>query len=160
MTGQPVFASTEVATIWSFLRGTMERMTGVAAELSIQELAWTPPAPETNSISVLLIHTMGNIEENILEIVAGELVNRVRAAEFVANDVTGADLAERWLALSGRLEPALAAIGDDQLESMRSHPRRGEITARTVLLQATTHAGEHLGQVELTRDLALAAELS
>jgi len=153
MTREPVFASNEVATIWGYLRGTVAGMVEIAADLSTADLQWTPPAPDTNSIGVLLVHTLGNIEENILTVVSGQPGNRVREAEFVGNELTGVQLAERWEALSRRLVTALAAIADDQLETIHNHPRRGEITTRAVLLQATVHAAEHLGHVGLTRDL-------
>ena len=153
MTGEPAFASNDVGTIWSYLRGTVAGMVEKAADLSAGELRWTPPAPDSNSIGVLLVHTMGNIEENILTVVAGQPGHRVREAEFVGNELTGAELAERWEALSQRLVTALAAITDDQLETIHNHPRRGEITTRAILLQATVHAAEHLGHVGLTRDL-------
>ncbi len=159
MASETAFVSTEVATIWHYLRRTIERLSDVAADVSVQELHWDPPAPETNSIAVLLVHTMANIEENVLAVVAGEPMNRDRDAEFVENDLTGAELVERLAALTGRLETFLAGLEDDRLDVVLNHPRRGEISARSILLQATTHGREHLGQVELTRDLARAAIL-
>ena len=84
-------------------------------------------------------------------------MNRDRDAEFVENDLTGSDLVERMTALTGRLETFLVGLDDDRLDVVLNHPRRGEISARSILLQATTHGREHLGHVELTRDLARAA---
>ena len=92
MTGEAAFVSTEVATIWHYLRQTIERMSDIAADVSTQELHWNPPAPDANSIAVLLVHTMANIEENVLAVVAGEPMNRDRDAEFVENGLTGSDL--------------------------------------------------------------------
>ena len=157
MTGEAAFVSTEVATIWHYLRQTIERMSDIAADVSTQELHWNPPAPDANSIAVLLVHTMANIEENVLSVVAGEPMNRDRDAEFVENDLAGTDLVERMADLTGRLEAFLVGLEDDRLDVVLNHPRRDEISARSILLQATTHGREHLGHVELTRDLARAA---
>ncbi|CAN5843324.1 hypothetical protein BH10CHL1_BH10CHL1_01810 [soil metagenome] len=45
----------------------------------------------------------------------------------------------------------------DELTRVRSHPRRGQITGREILLVVACHAAEHRGQAELTRDLLFAA---
>lgn len=153
MAEERAFASNDVATIWHYLRTTVNGMVEIANELSISELQWTPPAPDTNSISVLLVHTLGNIEENILTVVAGQPGNRVREAEFEEREITGAELAGRWDGLSRRLVAALSTIEDAQLETIHHHHRRGDLSARSILLQATVHAAEHLGHIGLTRDL-------
>lgn len=151
------FPTQEIASLWRFLTETIDRFVAVAVEAPAPMLHWAPPAPDTNSIAVLLVHTLGNIEENVLEILGGEPVNRQREAEFVESDLTGAHLAERWNALRPRLEQKLAALPDGELERERFHQRRGTISGRDTLLVAIRHAGEHLGQSELTRDLWRAA---
>jgi hypothetical protein len=99
---------------------------------------------------------MGSIEESLLGTLCGGTVNRDRDAEFVEYAVSGAELAERWRTLQDQLESGLRLLPDTMLEEQKNHPRRGPLTGRGVLLAALTHAREHLGQAELTRDLARA----
>jgi hypothetical protein len=151
------FTSEEIATLWTYLRQTMEKMTEIGGEITQAELHWQPPALETNSIAVLLVHTMGSIEESLLGTLCGGTVNRDRDAEFVEYAVTGAELAGQWRTLQARLESALRPLPDSKLGEPLIHPRRGPLSGREVLLAALAHAREHLGQAELTRDLARVA---
>ena len=48
-------------------------------------------------------------------------------------------------------------LPESELDRERYHARRGTISGRDTLLVAIRHAGEHLGQSELTRDLWRAA---
>lgn len=153
-------AHPEIAALWSFLNGTLNRFAAVANEAPDAELHWKPPAEETNSIAVLLVHTLGNVEENVLEILGGQPVQRDRDGEFADRDLTGGELAGQWQALRPRLQHVLASLPVRELERVRQHPRRGPLTGREVLLVAITHANEHLGQAELTRDFARAAQSS
>lgn len=148
--------SDEVTEIWSFLNETIERMLAVAGELSDQELHWSPLDQGSNSVAVLLTHTMGSLEETIVQVLAGEEVGRDRDAEFVERGVTAAVLADQWAGHRARLEPVFAAVNSGQLSAVHTHPRRGDVTGRNVLLGALTHAREHLGHAELTRDLIIA----
>ena len=147
----------EVAAIRLFLNETVQRMIDVASELSDDELHWSPPTPDGNSVAVLLAHTTGSIEETIVQVMSGEAVNRDRDAEFVERDTSAVVLAEQWAALAVRLEPVFAAIDADQLNAVHQHPRRGDVTGRNVVIGALAHAREHLGQAELIRDLIHAA---
>jgi hypothetical protein len=156
--GSNQFPSPEIASLWRFLAETIDRFVAVAVNVPAEALHWAPPAPDTNSIAVLLVHTLGNIEENVFEIVGGEPVNRDRDAEFVERDLTGAQIAARWDALKPRLVETLAALPLSELDRERHHARRGTISGRDTLLVAIRHAGEHLGQSELTRDLWRASQ--
>ncbi len=147
----------EVAAIWAFLNETLERMIAVGNDLSTDEIHWSPPSSEGNSIAVLLAHTTGSIEESILQALAGESVNRDRDAEFVERGTSAELLAEHWSMVAARLEPVFSTLDADQLRGIHVHPRRGEMSGRDVLLSALAHAREHLGQVELNRDLILAS---
>ena len=151
------FPTPEITSLWRFITETLDRFTAVASEGPDAALHWAPPAADANSIAVLLVHTLGNVEEQVIEVVGGEPVHRQREAEFIEGDLTGAQLAGQWQALRPRLEQALAGLDPAELDRERSHPRRGMITGREALLLAIRHAGEHLGQSELTRDLWRAA---
>ncbi len=150
------FASTEVASFWRYIASSLDRLVEVAAGMSPEGLDWEPPAPDTNSVAVLVTHTLGNAEENLLETLCGQRVDRNCEGEFQQRDTTVAVLQHRWRELRPRLEAALSTLTSDDLEGDRPHPRRGTIPGREVLIVVARHAAEHLGQAELTRDLWLA----
>lgn len=104
-------------------------------------------------------HTLGNAEENILGVLAGQPVDRDHEREFAAAPSQAA-IAAQWQDLRPRLLAVLCGLPAGELARPRAHPRRGSITAREVLLVVARHAAEHLGQAELTRDLWLAARAS
>lgn len=156
MTADDGFQSAGVATCWRYIASSLDRLVGVVQGLDADDLGWRPPAPETNSLATLAVHTLGNAEENLLGVLCGRPVRREREAEFAAAP-TAAEIAARWADLRPRLRAALAALPAAELARGRDHPRRGTITGLEVLLVVARHAAEHLGQAELTRDLLRAA---
>lgn len=151
------FASREIATFWRYLESSLDDFMELAESIEPETLHWKPPAPETNSIAVLITHIFGNLKESIFEVMAGEPVHRRRDEEFIDRPVTAATLREDWEELRPRFKQALASIPVSDLERARAHPRRGEVDGREVLIVVTRHAAEHLGQAELTRDLWMAS---
>lgn len=154
MSNQPV-ADPVVGIYWRYIDSSIGRLVQVAQTVDAVGLIWQPPAPETNSIYALAMHTLGNAEENILETLCGRSVQRQRDQEFAPTG-TAANVQERWDTLRVLLIAALAGLQPGELERSRHHPRRGTITGLEVLLVVARHAAEHLGQAELTRDLWLA----
>ncbi|MGH2427434.1 MAG: DinB family protein [Candidatus Limnocylindria bacterium] len=153
------FASPEIAQFWRYMSGSLDRLVELAASLDDEALSWRPPAEETNSIGALTVHTLGNAEENILEILAGHAVHRDRDSEFAGGSMAPHELVERWQILRPQLEAALAALPAAELDRAREHARRGAIFGREALIITGRHAAEHLGQAELTRDLWMASKL-
>jgi hypothetical protein len=152
------FASPEVASFWRAIRETVDRLLATLDGLSQDEINWRPAAPEANPLSILAIHTMGNVEENILETLCGQPVNRQRDREFQASGASVAAIQERWQQLQPRIEAALAPLTADVLSASHKHPRRDKERGYDVLILVARHAGEHAGQAELTRDLLRAAQ--
>ncbi|HET7034925.1 MAG TPA: DinB family protein [Thermomicrobiaceae bacterium] len=147
------FASPEAAAFWDSIAGTLDSLVGTLEGLSDEQLNWRPPAPDTNSLSVLVTHTLGNVRESLLEIFGGQQVHRDRDSEFRVTGNSAQDLQQRWQQLRPRAEAVLAALTPDELHRTYSHPRRGQIGGYDVLLLVATHAAQHLGHAELTRDL-------
>lgn len=143
----------EAATFWRYISSSLDRLVALALEIEVDGFHWRPPAPETNSVATLAFHTLGNAEENILETLCGQPVDRNRDSEFATADRDQDILRQRWDALRPRLNRALSEISDEQLGEARNHPRRGAISGREVLIVVARHSAEHLGQAELTRDL-------
>jgi uncharacterized damage-inducible protein DinB len=149
------FRSAEVATFWRFIVSSLDRLLAVAQSLDDDGLHWRPPAPGANSVAVLVRHTLGNAEENLLMVLCGQSFSRLRDDEFVDHSVSAADLVTAWHEVRPRLEAALSTVEADEMTRLRPHPRRGSVSGRDVLIVVARHAAEHLGQAELTRDLYL-----
>lgn len=119
-------------------------------------LNWVPPAPDTNSIAVMVTHVVGSINTWLARAV-GEPVARNRDAEFAARDsaphlVTLIDggrleLRRRYELLAERdLSTAIPA------HRVRS-PQEVQVSVAWCVEHALVHAGEHWGQIQLTRQL-------
>jgi DinB superfamily len=147
------FRSQEVAEFWDAIGSRLDEFVQLAASIDQDGLHWHPPAESTNSIAVLVVHTLGNMEENILEVLLHQPVGRDRDAEFIDGDFDAEDLQAKWAELRARLETALSQATIEELDIVRSHSRRGTMTGRGVLISAAQHCAQHYGQAELTRDL-------
>lgn len=141
-----------------FLRAyqvSLARLRACVEGLTAEQLNWRPPASDANSIAVLAAHTMGNIRQNVIGVACGLPDDRDRDAEFVSRTDDPAILIRRADELYGEIETALADLPADQLDEHVEHPHRGPTTHRQALLVAARHSVEHIGQMELTRDMAL-----
>ena len=132
-------------------------MLAVVHDCTVEELNWRPPAPEANTIYALATHTLANARVNVIQVLCGQAIDRDRDAEF--RSVATADNATipAWPALRDELAAALAPLTDADMDRTCQHPARGEVTGREVLIILARHAAEHVGQAELTRDLAKAS---
>lgn len=155
MTPPPVAPSSEGAAFWRYISGSLGRLMDMVAAHPEPVVRWRPAADGANSILGLAGHTLANAEDNILGLLAGGAGGRDRAEEFV--DINSAALLDRWVELRPSLETLLLRAQPGWLDETVVHSRRGRITRREVLIVVARHAAEHLGQAELTRDLALAA---
>ena len=121
--------------------------------LTSSALDWAP-GPDMNSISVLVFHLTGAERFWIGDVAAQDPKERDREAEFRVRDVEADILKKR---LADTLEYArnmLDSFTIQDLETTRKSPRDGrEFTVAWALLHALDHATEHLGQIQLTRQL-------
>lgn len=119
-------------------------------------LNWRPPAPgETNSIAAMVAHVAGSMNSWLARAV-GETAERNRDAEFGARATAQQliDVVERSRdevrrrigLLEGRdLSPTIRV--------RRASGREMEISLAWCLEHALIHAGEHWGQIQLTKQL-------
>ena len=114
-------------------------------------LHWIP-APETNPISVLVVHTLGS-EAEVWRLAASITGPRNRDAEFVPQTVTKQDLLARLDAADALLSTRASQVGAADLEIIRERPDRSPHTALHWLVTNYGHAREHLAHVELTLQL-------
>ncbi len=135
---------------------TLDRLIACVEGMDTDQLNWQPAAPGANSVYVLATHTLGNAEESILYTLRDQSSTRDREQEFAARGQSLAAIQERWQHLRGQLQATMLGLSAGDLARTVNHPRRGPLTGREVLLLVASHAAEHLGQAELTRDLAKA----
>lgn len=140
-----------------------ERFGEVLDGLTEAQLNWKPPAPGTNSIFVIATHMLGNAHGWVLGICCGQPIDRDREAEFRASGPNAAPLIARAHELSGQIERALAELGPASLDDLREPRQRlwgagtaEPVTGRQALMHAIDHFSIHTGQIQITRDLALA----
>jgi hypothetical protein len=120
--------------------------------LSVEALNWKP-APETNSIAALVVHTLGS-EAEVLRTVANVPGERDRDAEFLAT-ADDPDALLRHLDVADAFIDDLAArITPDDLAAMRVRGLRPEPqTGLHWLVTNYGHAREHLAHIQLTKQL-------
>lgn len=150
MTG---FASTELEAGWGFIARRIDALVALVAGRDAEDLNWRPTAPAANSLYVLATHTIANARQGLLVVLCGHPDDRDRDAEFRADGDSTEPLEQGWRELRAELLDRLAALPPARLDEKLQHPRQGEMTGRETLLLVATHAAEHLGQAELTRDL-------
>lgn len=155
--------SSELDTYSRELTLLLGRLCRLVDGLSASELNWRPPAPEANSLYVIATHVLGNAEAWVLGIICGQDVHRDRDAEFRASGTDPAPLIERAKRLSEEMSRALQALPASALDESRrpAPPLLGigpaeELTVRQALMRVLVHALMHVGQMQITRDLALA----
>jgi hypothetical protein len=120
-------------------------------DASTDELNWKP-APETNSIAALVVHSLGS-EAEVFRVVANVSGNRDRPAEFLAT-ANGPEELLRQLdhadAYIDELAPKITAA------DLTMEKERGERTPQTGLHWLLTnygHAREHVAHIQLTKQL-------
>jgi hypothetical protein len=69
--------------LWRHISGSIEQLLKCLDGLSSNDLNWCP-IESANSLYVLATHVLGNVEENIIETLFGQKVNRIREDEFKA----------------------------------------------------------------------------
>jgi len=150
------FASKEIAAHWPYIERTLERMMAVVHACSVAQLNWRPPADGANTIHALATHTVSNARVNVIQVLCGQPFDRDREAEFRTIATEENASIPQWPAIRDELRAAVAPLTDADLDRRCEHPARGEVTGREVLMILARHAAEHVGQAELTRDLAIA----
>lgn len=149
------FASQEAAQFWRYIASTLDRLIALVAEQPEAVVRFRPPLPDTNSILGLAHHTLANASANILGAAAGRAAARDRQSEF--DDLDAKDLLQLWASVRTELEDVLRSADAPWLDGKVEHSWRGRLARREVLIIVARHAAEHLGQAELTRDLAIAS---
>jgi hypothetical protein len=143
------------------IRSLLKRVLADLEGLTEAQLNWRPSTEGANSAYVIAAHTVGNARVWVLGIACGREMGRDRPAEFRA---TGSytEMAEETEKLSQEIEAALAALEPSALErrvvpsqELWGEGEAFEISVRQALVEVVEHASIHLGELHVTRDLAL-----
>ena len=152
----------EVQSLSRQIRSILERVCACLDGLSEAQLNWRPPIGGGNSVYVIATHTLGNARAFVLGIACGQPLERDRPAEFRASGREASDLTAQARRLSDDIETALAELAPSDLGRRLLPPRSlwgegeaQEISVREAILHVVEHASIHLGQLQITRDLAL-----
>lgn len=124
-----------------------------------EALDWRPIQGEgdlaTNSLAVMAVHLAGSQIFWMKEIIARTPIQRDREAEFAAKGVSAADLKARLDAAGKIVEEVLSPLSESQMEEGRKF-RDKQITVRGGILQVIDHVAQHIGHMQLTRQLWMA----
>ena len=152
----------EIRTYSRELQSLLARVCGCLEGLDEAQLNWRPPVAGGNSIYVIVSHTLGNVRAWVLGIACGQPVARDRPAEFQASGRDASALVAVAQRLSSEIDAALSALSPSALDRRLVPPQSlwgegdpYEISVREAILHVVEHASLHLGQVQITRDLAL-----
>jgi hypothetical protein len=146
-----------VDAVVSYVDRAVDQMTAIVTELGDELANRKPDLPGANSPYAILRHCLGVMEFWGGEVVAGREIIRDRAAEFRAHGPV-AGLAAAARAAQGRFH-ADAATADFAApprggNGHRKHPDELEFASQGhALLHVLEEVTQHLGQLELTRDV-------
>ena len=137
----------------------LERMKALFREFEVaiadvppEGLNWQP-GPDMNSIAVLIIHTAGSTRFWIGDIALAESSNRDRSSEFAAHQLDATALQARLAEVERYIETALPRLTDlAEARPVRQFDQE-DTTVGWALLHALEHTAQHVGHVQMTRQL-------
>ena len=138
------------------LRRARDDMRAAIDGLPPDALNWRPAGDDTNSIAVLVNHSLTSTREWLSVAVAAPLPARDRPTEF---EFTARDPAELLAFVDGMFDECLGLVDEERTVdwgALRKHWDSGrniELFPAWALLHALEHLREHLGQMSLTRQL-------
>jgi hypothetical protein len=108
------------------------------------------PAPDGNSIAVIVRHVSGNLASRFTDFLAsdGEKPWRERDGEFETRDYTRAEVDALWAKGWGVLDATLASLTDADL-GRTVHIRGQAMTVHAALCRSLAHIANHMGQLIL-----------
>ncbi len=142
----------ETDVYWLKISNTVDEIVACLEGVGSDDLDWSP-LDDANSLYVLATHTMGNVRHNLLNGLCGLAISRDRDAEFVVTGGSAADIVAHWNELKSQISDSVEGLPRGELDRERDHPRYGTISGHELLVLVATHAAEHYGQAQLTRDL-------
>ncbi len=146
----------EIESLWLYIKRSVDRILACMDGLDKDDLNWRP-LDSANSLYVLANHMIANVEANVLGVLCFQNIIRQRDEEFKAWGSSIEPVLKNWRDVQERISLQLAKLSSNDLDKEYTHPRRGEVTGRDLLITIARHAAEHVGHAELTRDLLYTA---
>ena len=153
--------SAEVDAYSRHLRWVLDQIVVSLEGLTPAQGNWRPDTGAANSAYGIVNHVIASTRVYALGFGCGLPVQRNRAEEFAAAGADPAGLIARVTELAGDIDAALAGLDPTTLDQRILPPRDlggtgelHEISRREALVESLRHAGLHLGELRLTRDLA------
>jgi hypothetical protein len=141
--------------LW-YIDHALDEMVAIVVALGDDLANSRPDLPGANSPYVILTHCLGVMEFWGGRMIAGRPITRDRAAEFVATGVT-AELARRAVAAREQLEADIAGIDATAPPPAAPEPEDLDLpfgrTQAGALLHIYEELSQHLGHMEITRDI-------
>lgn len=126
---------------------------GAIEGLSAEGLAWRPPAPDSNPVTVLATHAMHSCRWWLSIARDAERPHRDRPSEFVAEVGSADELLSQVDALASDCRALLRPDGPFEPEAMHAVPDDEPVSSAWALLHAIEHLSEHSAVAQLTRQL-------
>jgi len=152
----------ELATYGRELRWILDQIAASVQGLTAAQLNWRPATGSANSAYAIVSHVLSSTRVYALGFGCGHAVQRDRDAEFAAAGTDSEVLITRLRQLATEIATALAGLRPSALDLRLTPPRElwgtgepVEISRRDALVESIRHAGVHLGELRLTRDLAV-----
>jgi hypothetical protein len=152
----------EAATYARELSWLLAQLCACVIDLTPSQLAWRPDTGSANSAYAIAHHVGEVTRVYALGFGCGGRVTRDRSRVFSGTGDDAGALIARLEALGAAIATALATLSPADLGRRQLPPRElwgegeiHEISARDALVESIRHAGVHLGELRLTRDLAL-----
>ena len=114
---------------------------------------WTPTDDETNSLFVIATHVIGSEHGWIFEILGRGEHTRNRPAEFSARGDSLDALRAEYERVAKQTREMFETLTEQDLTTTRYRESHGDVSARWIVLHVIEHSSEHLGQMELTKQL-------
>ncbi|GIL15974.1 MAG: hypothetical protein BroJett039_11470 [Chloroflexota bacterium] len=145
-----------LAEISEYLNSLEQQRTKIFAVLEsapVESWNWTPSGDETNSLFVLATHVIGAEHGWIFEILGGGAQTRNRPTEFLAKGDSLDALRADYARVAKETRDIFEKLTEQDLASTRYRESHGEVSVRWIILHIIKHDSEHLGQMELTKQL-------
>jgi hypothetical protein len=144
------------------LRFILDQVCISLAGLTPAQFNWRPATPAPNSACAIAAHVLASTRVYALGFGCGRPVQRDRDSEFIASGLDAKEIIDQlrqlWREIGAALAAPVAGALDERLLPAKElwgtgHPH--EISRREALVESIRHAAIHLGELRLTRDLAI-----
>ncbi|MBI4636841.1 MAG: DinB family protein [Candidatus Rokubacteria bacterium] len=152
----------ELETYARELRWILDQVCVSLAGLTVAQQNWRPATPAPNSAYAVAAHVEASTRVYALGFGCGHPVHRDRDSEFIGSGIDPKEMIDRLRQLGREIGAALAALAPGALDERVLPPKElwgtgdpREISRRDALVESIRHAAIHLGELRLTRDLAI-----